>query len=182
MKKILFNEDCFCQIEILARSNHKYVMQQLKNSQMHQNYRSQLLGFSTSVEREEPPKSTKECKISEEVLSVSLIGTSLIKTEVFSEYDDFTKPCENIFAFSSPHAENIVLFFEKEDTIVSNIWLVLDLKTNWDYQVAREMIVALSALGDFMIVDWGWDFVADLANQELIAKYLKERQNVFKDL
>jgi len=37
----------------------------------------------------------------------------------------------------------------------------------------------LSTLGDFIITDWGWDFVKEIKYFEDIEHYLRERLEVF---
>jgi len=181
IKKILFFEDCYCQIEILPQENYDYCMEQAKISQAFDEAHFQGLGYSDVLARQPAPHSICMLKLSEHALNTCLQSAQMIKQEVYTEYDNFSEPCEDMFAYASD-SNNIILFFEKEDDIISTIWLSLDVKSAEDFHMAKTMLSAISSLGGLIIADWGWRFIELIRNEYKIAEYLNKRLKVFTAL
>lgn len=177
MKKILFFENSYCQIEILPQENYDDCIQQANISQAFGKAHLQGLGYSDALARPIPPCSIGKLKLSECALSECLLATQMTRQDVYTEYDNFVEPCENMFAYAS--GGNIILFFEKDADIITKIWLILDVKSKEDYQVAKEMFSAISSLGDLILADWGWHVVEPLNHADSILQYLDKRLKAF---
>lgn len=180
MDKILFYEDCYRQIEILPQESYNHCIQQANIALAFQEDHSRSLGYSDALERQSPPYTIDKKKISKSTLDACLQTVPMTRKEVFSEYDDFSEPCQNIFAYAN--IRNITLFFEEQSDIITNIWLNLDVKSGEDYHVAEAMLLALTSLGNLIIADWGWGFVESLGNKDCISEYLYKRLKVFTTL
>lgn len=67
------------------------------------------------------------------------------------------------------------MFFDYKDSYVHEIWFILGISNEEDMTIGKNMFNAICNLGDFIIVDWGWDFIQNIKNHGKVEVYLRER-------
>ena len=177
MSNVYFHEDDYCQIEILPIENLEFCMKQagLINEFSGEHWTGS--GWTDMFVRNENPISVHEKRILAVLLEKALECILLKFDEVHTGYGSHCEKCNNIKAFGQN--ENVVIFYSEKDTFVDNIWLNLNIHEENDIALAKNMLTALSTLGNFIIADWGWDFVKEIKCLEDIEHYLRKRLEVF---
>ena len=173
MYSIDFHEDDYCQIEILLIENIEFCMRQAGLISEFSNEHLAGAGWNDVFIRAENPISLHEKKISVKLLEKSLEGVIRKIDVLYTGFGSYRKKCKNTKAFGEN--KNVVLFFEEKGKFVTNIWLTLDVCEENDITLAKNMLTALSSIGNFIIADWGWNFVKDINQSEDIEQYLRKR-------
>jgi hypothetical protein len=180
MTSIYYHEDDYCQIEILPVENLSFCLEQAglidEFAEAHKD--KDGFGYTDAFVRSENPVQLHNNKIPYEAFEKAII-------KIFPKYDEVTtgySPYQekNIITSAFGCDENVVVFCEEEDGVVKNIWLTLDVFTENDMELAGELFVVLSTLGDFIIADWGWSFIAEINDREKIEQYIQKRFDIFK--
>jgi hypothetical protein len=138
------------------------------------------LGYTDVFHRQDNPISISDKKILISALEHALSGFLSEFTDVYTGYSSYRERCEHTRAFA--HDEDVVLFFETTENYLSRIWLTLDIGKDSDISTAKNMLCALSSLGELIIVDWGWSFIEQVSNDERIEDYLQKRLKAFTDM
>jgi len=130
MTSIYFHEDDYCQIEILPIENLAFCMKQAGLINEFSNEHWTGAGWADMFVRAENPISLHEKKIPVALLEKTL-GNVLPKfDEVYTGYSSYREKCNHISAFGQN--EDIVVFYDEKDGLVSNIWLTLDIRKEND--------------------------------------------------
>lgn len=149
MNSVIMFEDDFCQIEIIDNIKDK---------------------------KSDGEKNLLNAKISKEKFEKVMCNVLKKADHVIYDYD--MSDSENDFAFVNER-KNVILFYECNKTYISKIWLIMDIKSYDDYILTKNLLYELSNLGNLLIIDYGWEFCANLRETDRIDKYLKERVKVF---
>ena len=173
MDDIFFFEDDYCNIELLPQENLDFCNNQIKNIQQFSKNCTDSMGFSDAYRRGVEPISLATNKISEDSLKRCFHGIIPRYDRVMSGYSYFSKPCSNVYAYGTN--QNVVLFYETEEAIVTKIWFALDIKNGDDCKTAKLILSKLKSLGNFILVDWGLCFAEQLNNVDKLTQYINKR-------
>lgn len=182
MKSIYFHEDDYCQIEILPVQNYNYFKQEIDKindfSEKHQV--ADGIGWTDMYIRNESPITLKELKIPIEKLSASLQRVVCKFDSVYTGYSSYREVCKSTFAYGD--TDDVVVFFDfdKEQNLVTSIWMTLDIRNEAQIDSAKQILKALSGIYKLILVDWGWGFLSELEDIPDIEHYLNKREEVFK--
>jgi hypothetical protein len=55
----------------------------------------------------------------------------------------------------------------------------LDIRDDVDCVTTQTIFSALRDVGDFILIDWNWEVIVDINNEESIKQYLGNRLRVF---
>ena len=177
MTSIYFHEDDYCQLEILPAENHTFCSRQMGQINEFAEAHRSGAGYTDMFVREDNPVSLREKKIPVIELEEALTGILPKYHEVYTGYSSYREKCAHTGAFGK--GQNVVLFYDEKESLVNNIWLTLDIKWEGDISAALDMFSAMSSLGDFIITDWGWNFVEELKSVDELEQYLHKRLEAF---
>lgn len=173
MSSVYFHEDDYCQIELLPIENLGFCLKQTGLINEFANAHKEGNSYTDIYMREDNPISMHDKKVLITLLENSLDGVLPKFDEVCTGYSSYREKSKHTNAFGQD--ENVVMFYDSKDNFINHIWFTLDISKENDIMVARDMFHALSKLGEFIIVDWGWDFVEKINNLEKIESYLQKR-------
>lgn len=171
MKKAYFFENDYCSRQILPLENYKFCIQEILRIEKSVYGHANSVGFAEVTEQMVPPYPLEQKKISLEKLLLCFINAGLEQLIVYSEYDYFQKPCKSQYAYGIN--ENLVVFYEANDIVITAIWMNLIVKNENEFMVAKRILHEINKLGSLLIVDWNRGFTTDLSNDEQIIQYLK---------
>jgi len=178
MPCIFFHEDDFCQIEILPVENFAFCLQQVERITEFADAHRVGDGYSDVYMLNDVPFSLHSKKMSATILQSALDNVLPEFEEVFyADSEPNRRKCNHTRAFG--HDQNAVLFYDHEDDIIKHIWLALDVKKRVDIAVSNVIFDVLSKTGEFLVADWGWEFILTINNSAAIDSYLEERFKVF---
>lgn len=168
-RKVFLNEDSYCQIEILPAENLAHCRKEM----------DALNDFAD--ENEDPeneyeagghPVPFKTLKITPDLLDshLSKVATPFDIVETgFGKYKE-VYPQTKAFGLN----DRVVLFYDYEEGIVENIWLMLEIDTQKEQELVQNMLSAIAKIRPFFLVDWTFDAIILLEDEPAIKKYLKE--------
>ena len=181
MEKVAyFHEADYCQTEVLPSENLAYCKRQMEDIDEFSEAHRDGDGFTDIFIREDNPISLADRKIAVARLE-QVLGPILEKCDrVFTGYSSYREECKNAGAFV--YNENVSVFYDVDDGVVKNLWLMLVPYTREELEKGIEALNALASLGDLILADWGWSFVESLQNKAQIADYMNERLKVFSEI
>lgn len=173
-KGIYFHEDDYCQIEILPAQNESFCRRQMGLIQgVAQAHAAEGgAGFTELYVREENPISLEDQVLDRKALEAALSPLVPWHELVYTGYSSYREVCANTHAFAVN--EQVALFYSLKESIVSNIWLLLNPYTASERLLASRMLEALSGLGELLLVDWSWGTALSLRDKAGIDAYLQE--------
>ncbi|WP_313133303.1 hypothetical protein [Anaerocolumna sp.] len=177
MSSIYFHEDDYCQIELLPIENLEFCLKQGGLINEFANVHKEGIGYTDMYIRDDNPVSMYDKKILIASLENSLDGIFPKFDEVFTGYSSYRKKSKHTNAFGKD--ENVVMFYDSKHNFVNNIWFTLDISKENDIMAAQDMFISLSKLGEFIVADWGWDFIERIDHFDKINCYLQKRFEEF---
>lgn len=177
MSSVYFHEDDYCQIELLPIENIEFCLKQTGLINEFANAHKEGNSYTDIYMREDNLISMHDKKILITLLENSLDGILPKFDEVCTGYSSYREKSKHTNAYGQD--ENVVMFYDSKDNFINHIWFTLDISKENDIMAAQDMFHALSKLGEFIIVDWGWDFVEKINILEKIESYLQKRLEAF---
>ena len=180
MRKIYLHEDDYCLIEILPVENYDYCKKETaKIDDFSEEHKAEGgTGFTDVYIRGENPYPTKKLNIPFPKLCKALEAVC----DNFDEITGCYGLSENTFAYGVD--DNVVVFadYDNKSGEIENIWLNLNIETIEQKRLAKKLFSTLSAVSEFIVVDWGWSFISKLNDEAVINTYLDEREKVFSSI
>jgi len=177
MDEIVFYEDDYCNIELLRNENIEYVRVQLEEIERYSTEHRNGSGYTDMYTRRKEPVSLLASNIAVDVFEKQLNRIAPRCDQVLIKCGGTVKACDHILAYGEN--KNVVVFIEYSKTLVAKMWFTLDIRDDVDCVTAQTIFSALRDVGDFILIDWNWEVIVDINNEESIKQYLGNRLRVF---
>lgn len=180
-KKIHYNEDDYCTIEIISNKNLKEIKNEF--SKIHNfNDKNKSKDWNEYIDiyvRDKHKNKTATKNIRLDTLRKIISKHMLEFTEVTTGISPQIQKCEKITAFGNN--KKVVIFIEyRKKTIVENIWLNIEITNKEDKKTLLDTLSSIAEKYDLLIVDWNNYFAANISDTKSIEKYLDKKLKIFE--
>lgn len=163
MRKAYYHEDDFCQVELLPLDNLQHCLAQMGEQQAFADAHQSGAGWSEMYVRQEPPSRLVTLGITGEQLRLAVQAVLPPYDAVYTGYGSYRVECTSVLAFGGEDTETLFAGLA-EDGIVAYLWC----------SDAMPELLLLPLLEQLLLVDWNAGFACPLADQALLARYLRE--------
>lgn len=171
-RKVFFNEDSYCQIEILPAENLAHCQKEMEALNDFADENNEPKDPENIYEAGNHPVPLKSLKITPDLLDSHLSKVATPFDIVETGFGNFKEVYPQTKAFGLN--ERVTLFYDYEEGIVENIWLMLEIDNRKEQDLAQNMLSAIAKIQPFLLVDWTFDAIILLDDELAIKNYLKE--------
>jgi hypothetical protein len=177
MRDVMFHEDDYCQLELVAEANGSFCAQQMGLIEDFSKAHATGAGWTDMFVRQENPTPLSSLGITRSAFSGAIPAVMPKFDSVATGYGSYRTDCTRTVAFG-PHA-HLVIYAEYDDKdVMTAIWFTFDVESEGEVENAMEVLRGLSRW-PLALADWGWSQLIRLGDAEGLSRYLHERRKVF---
>ncbi len=181
MRTTFWHEDDFGMIELVPAENHADSSEQTQKAERFgEEHRDPGGSGWNDMYVIDPPKVRLDTlRISLAELSAALLPTMQQYDEVYTGYSTYRELMQRTAGWGY---EPFDLFATTEDDdTVTHLCLNFDVGNAFEPVAAGNVILGLPRAAELILIDWYWDAVVPLADEDMLARYLAAKRQSFDE-